>query len=140
MIVIKKFEDIAVIKNDRHREALEWFFKGVMVDMYKHASPEDCGWTVYFEEGDDLFGINLEANFQSEEHKGIYFDQGEYGTGWEDVSTYEGMWNVLVLMNNEFGMNYFIPDEDWVDPILIDTLKDHLSGEIEMEDFKKNVD
>ena len=83
-------------------------------------------------ENDDLFNVNPEWGFYNEESHGIYFD-GAFGVpGWEAVDPYKGMFAMFMLMNNSFGLTYFIPDEPWLDQDLRKVLKDHMDGRPEM--------
>lgn len=83
---------------------------------------QDIGFMVFFEEGDNLFDDN-EAAHLSKVNRGIYFDYFENGNCWEAVEDHGNMFEVLALMNNEYGVTYFIPKEEWVDKDLIEMLK-----------------
>jgi hypothetical protein len=141
MKVIKQKEDIYTVKNPHHKHILLEFFREVMARIYTDGgTPEDNGWMVYFEKGDDLFSENADACMQKESD-GIYHKWPSLGdidmghTGWEAVERYEDLYIVTVIMNNSFGMSYFIPDESWIDPILLRTLEDECIGNFKMEDI-----
>jgi hypothetical protein len=136
MKIIKKKEDIYEVKNPHHKHGLLEYFKEIMEPIYKDSSPDGVGWLVYFEEGDDLFGINPEIGFHNKHAGGIYHEIFPGTPGWEAVENYNEMFLVTVIMNNEFAMTYFIPDEGWVDPILLRTLKDESIGNLILEEIE----
>ena len=116
MIIIKCRDDINKIKNVFHQHAIyDWYFT---MDFREDYDPSEEGWVVYIEDGDEI--INLKEDIPEamlfKETEGIYHSMVEPGIpGWEAVDRIDEMFNVLVLMNNEFGMNYFIPRRENMD-------------------------
>ena len=128
MIIIKTFEDTELIPDDPDREAVQRFFREVMAVLYEEAPSEEIGWCVYFEEGDDMFGVNPEAGFHFGEHKGIYFtlfEDPDSTPGWEAVDYSDDMYVVTMVMNNDYAMTYFVPDREWLDPGLRERLEEY---------------
>jgi len=128
MIIIKSYEDTDEIRDPSDRKVVQDFFREIMRVLYEEAPPEEIGWCVYFEEGDDMFGVNPEAGFHFGEHKGIYFtlfEDSDSTPGWEAVDHSDGMYVVTMIMNNDFAMTYWVPDKDWLDPDLRERLEEY---------------
>ena len=131
MKAIREKRDIYPIKNPYHKHSLLVYFEEVMKPIYATGSPDNDGWMVYFEKGDDLFqAVNPEAHFFSSEGKGIYQETYPGVNGWEAVDLLDDLYVVTVVMNNSFAITYFVPNEDWVDPILLNELSVTCNGHL----------
>jgi hypothetical protein len=102
MIALKSIEDLKGITNLNHLlvigELLRVYIEGFNGDdVY---IPENSGWMVYVESPEDCDKIE-DLNFRG-------------SCMWEGVASFdtEGLFEIIVLYNNEFCMSYFIPFEN----------------------------
>jgi len=112
MIKITSNSDCNKIKDLDHRVVIKTFFDEIMKEIYKDSPPEDIGWIVYCEKGDDLFGEkgdNPDGLIFNESH-GIWHCHWGQSPGWEAVELYGGMWMITVITSNSFGVTYFLPN------------------------------
>ncbi|RLA26271.1 MAG: hypothetical protein DRQ62_00110 [Gammaproteobacteria bacterium] len=115
MIELKKKEDLLAIKDNRHREVVAEYLE-LILPLYEESPPEDIGWQLYLENAADI-DVLRDVHHTDAEGNNIYVE--EWGGGWEAVDDLLTMFLVTVIMNNEFGMAYFVPKGEWMD----DTLK-----------------
>lgn len=126
MIFIKEESDLVLIKDTDHRLVLETRFH--QLNSFYEYDPEQHGFLVYFEKGDDLFGDNIEAKLSKKED-GIYFRLFSDTPLWENVDFFEdeNLFGILMLMTDNYGMEYFLPNADWVPATLLEDLYERAS-------------
>jgi hypothetical protein len=112
MIAIKKDEDILKIRNKRHENLIGADYYMFYSDaFYQSFTPEEIvdhyGFQVYFEDYEELYKEDPEI--------GIIASEGyiEYlgAIQWETVTFIEGLYRVIILLNDEAGLVYYIPEE-----------------------------
>lgn len=111
MISIKNVNDVTKLPTKYHHRVIEMAF-----NLFNNLdgvawSPDDNGYFIMLESGDDLTNLphlNIADG-------GIYCrdENGTPGLGWEDTRYYpeEDLYEILILCNNDFGITYFIPAE-----------------------------
>ena len=127
MIIVKTFEDLKKLPSN--------VCPLMTIDRFylKDYNPEKEGWLVYFENADELYKESSEALlFKDSDY--IYHSIGSLGVGWENVFKIDNIFVIVTLMNNEFGMTYYIP-EDICSKIFLSYLKTHLEDSFTLEEY-----
>jgi hypothetical protein len=107
MIDIKSVEDCSRISDKLRRKSLELFMSLLTEGTY---NPEEEGWLCYIEEGDDLRnGLQHVNLYKNSLYEGVLY--------WE----LEGLYEIIIVLNNDFCMGYIIPSEI-VDEELLDSM------------------
>ncbi len=86
-----------------------------IIDEYPPYNPEADGFLVLIEEGDT-----------DDPLIGIWEDWGLLDIPWEGVIQEKGFFKAIFLANNEFGIVFLIPDAEWVNGKLRETLEKNL--------------
>ena len=138
MKVIKNSADVDNVLNDDHHAIIRKDFEDLIAAVDDERAfpydPEKEGWLVYFEKGDNLFEDNSEAVIHKE-NDGIYHTWGDISPGWEFVIQVDDLWIISMVVNNEFVMTYYLPD-DVVDNInLHDELQKHCENTFTLERY-----
>ena len=97
------------------------------IDRYRlgNYNPEKEGWMVYLETTNELYEDSSDALlFKESDH--IYHTFGDLGEGWEHACKIDDVFIIVMIMNNEFGMTYYVPED-----ICDKKLHNHLENRIE---------
>ena len=90
-----------------------------IIDAYGRSySPENDGYVVLVEPDD----VNRILN-------DLLMPYRLSEVSWEGVSMLNGHYNAFYLANNQFGINFLIPDEKWVNGVLRQSLEGSLNPE-----------
>jgi hypothetical protein len=102
MIHIKSIKDAEKVKNPVHKEALKLYIKLLLEG--RDYNVENEGWLCYIEAGDSL------TNGFQHLTDGVGLLSGGLYDGVIHLAK-EGLYEIIIVMNNEFVMAYFVPDE-----------------------------
>jgi hypothetical protein len=108
MIIVKNHKDLERIKNEAHRSVVSAFLCNVLEPIQEYANEpiDDIGYAVYIEPWDFPY-----ASVQFYRGTLHHFDFWEdVFNQWENVDKIEDLYSVLHLVNDDFGITYFIPD------------------------------
>jgi len=110
MIKIEKRADLLRIENESHRAEVREYLEDILEPLYEETTPEELGYLIYLEPSDELFASNDELYFDAAA-EGILFKLFLDTPCWESVSEKDSGYLILMLMNNEFGITYYISKE-----------------------------
>ncbi len=123
MIQFKSISDLSKLPPDHPAHPIiEHLAHKLLVNTDSMARPHDPdadGWLVLIEESDadvdrpltEIWGDDAYSLFQ---------------VPWEGVTRQDGMYIAVFLANNDFGLVFVIPDEDWLPDELVEVLEDNL--------------
>ena len=132
MVKIETLEDISRLREEEARPAdvlalIERRLRGVIrafAEAGAEWTAEEYGPFVIVEQTDDVrdfqeVGLNPE-------------DQGLVGALWEVATWYTDVrwWDVLILFGGDAGLTVFVPDAEWLDPVLRAKLEAEAEPEI----------
>ena len=120
---MKTFKSIPDVEQLRNHSAyaplhatIESLFLSIIGD-YPEYRPEDDGWLVLIEPGDvDRVLDDLDMPYRLSE------------VPFEGVTVLDGCFLAVYLPNNQFGLDFLIPDEDWV----TGEVRRHLEAHLEL--------
>jgi hypothetical protein len=130
MLEIRSAADADRIMNTHHREIVKRGQQSID-DIYANYKPENKPFSVYIEEKDDITkGVpNLNDSEMGLLCMGTVQEgaPAEPGWCWESVWFFEdvNMYSILILMNDDFGVEYFVPNYPTLNPILKLALEKH---------------
>jgi len=124
MILIKRTEDLANIGDIRHRAILADTLKNLESEVIEYDlgswEPDDNGYSIYIENAKDDITKLPHLN-ESEQgllcYGSITKDTPHVGWCWEQVRYYfdADLYEICIIMNNEFGIGYYIPNDEFID-------------------------
>jgi hypothetical protein len=131
VIVVRRPEDADKIANENHRAILKRIAVA-MCEAYSDSKEEDIPFSVYFEIGDDVTkGVpSLSDSEYGLLCKGTLFDGEPQKPGWcwENViyHAWAKIFEVIIIMNDDFAAGYFVQDTSDMDPELRDALQSQM--------------
>jgi hypothetical protein len=114
MKTFKSASDLEQVRNDPLYATVQSLFLSIIADCPEYR-PEDDGWLVLIERNDAARVLDdLDMPYRLSE------------VPFEGVSTIHGCFLAVWLPNNQFGLDFLIPDEDWLPVDVRRHLEDHL--------------
>lgn len=119
MKIFKSNSDVSQLPGDHPSYETTKALVKQTIDAYGRAySPENDGYVVLVESEDvNLILSDLLMPYRLSE------------VSWEGVNMLNGHYNAFYLANNQFGINFLIPDDEWVNGELRQSLEDSLNPE-----------
>jgi len=114
MKTFKSIPDLEQLRNHPLHATIKSLVAPV-ISEYPEYRPEDDGWLVLIEHGDvDRVLDDLDVPYRLSE------------VPFEGVTVVDGCFHAVYLANNEFGLDFLIPDADWLPGEVRRVLVDHL--------------
>ena len=115
MKTFKSITDLEQVRNDPLHATIQSLFLSIIVDCPEYR-PEDDGYLVLMEPGDvDRVLDDLDVPYRLSE------------VPFEGVTLIDGLFHAVYLPNNQFGLDFLIPDADW----LTSDVRRHLEGHLD---------
>ena len=114
MKTFKSVSDLEQVRNDPLYETIQSLFLSIVADCPEYC-PEDDGYLVLIEPDDvDRVLDDLDVPYRLSE------------VPFEGVTMIDGCFLAVWLPNNQFGLDFLIPDADWLPGEVRRHLEDHL--------------
>ena len=114
MKTFKSITDVARFRGHPLHDTVKQLVSLIIADLPEYR-PEDDGWLVLIESQDvDRVLDDLDVPYRLSE------------VPFEGVSMIDGCFLAVWLPNNQFGLDFLIPDEDWLPGDVRRHLEDHL--------------